>query len=239
MLLSLPSAPLDVVRLGILFWALHRHGNPSPDPQANLVEARALLRLVAALPATCRGVTRALSAARASTLAESLAIAWPPSEGDSSAPTRVALLDRALSLVADHAVDPPALAARAAAHAGGSLAACVLAGVEALSGDEHAGVCAELADWIDVLETTAKVREFVAERLDSGTPIPGFGRLAGADPRAAILLEAAASFAPADRRLQRALDLVGFARGCGEPGLEVGLVALAAALGLPPGAPPF
>ncbi|TKD10107.1 citrate synthase [Polyangium fumosum] len=236
-LLSLPSAPLDVVRLGLLFWSLHRHGKPTTHPQANRVEARALLRLVAALPATCRGATRALAAARAPSLAESLAIAWLPSEVDSSASRRVALLDRALSLAADHAVEPPALAARAAAHAGGSLAACVLAGVEALSGGEHAGVCAELADWIESLETTTKVREFVAERLDHGKPIPGFGRLAGADPRAAILLDAASSFAPADRRVQGAITLVESARMFGEPGLEVGLVALAAALGLPVGAP--
>ncbi|MDI1479846.1 citrate/2-methylcitrate synthase [Polyangium sp. y55x31] len=236
-LLSLPSAPLDVVRLGLLFWALQPHGTSAEDPGANLSEARALLRLVAALPATCRGPTRALSAARAPTLAESLAIAWPQAGGDSNAPDRVALLDRALTLAADHAVEPPTLAARAAAHAGGSLAACVLAGVEALSGDDHAGVCAELADWIEVLDTTAKVRQFVVERLDQGNPIPGFGRLAGADPRAVILLEAASSFAPAVRRVQHAIALVESARIFGEPGLEVGLVALAAALGLPPGAP--
>lgn len=236
-LLSLPSAPLDVVRLGLLFWALQPHGTSAADPRVNLSEARALLRLVAALPATCRGPNRALLAARAPTLAESLAIAWPQAEGDSNAPDRVALFDRALSLAADHAVEPPALAARAAAHAGGRLAACVLAGVEALSGGDHAGVCAELAYWLEALDTTAKVRQFVVERLDQGNSIPGFGRLAGADPRAVILLEAASSFAPADRRVQRAIALVDSARIFGEPGLEVGLVALAAALGLPPGAP--
>jgi len=235
-LLSLPSAPLDVIRLGLLFWSLHRHGKPLEDRPASLVEARALLRLVAALPATCRGATRALAAARAPTLAECLALAWPHSEADPGGARRVALLDQALLLSADHAVEPPTLAARAAAHAGGSLAACVLAGVEALSGGEHAGACAELSDWIDILGTAA-MKEFVSERLEKGESIPGFGRHAGPDPRAALLLEAASSFAPTEPRVQRLCALVEAARPFGEPGLEVGLVALAGALGLPPGAP--
>ncbi len=235
-LLSLPTAPLDVVRLGLLFWSLQRPGGRAEDPHANLVEARALLRLVAALPATCRGATRAAEAARAPTLAACLAEAWE-SDGEPGFAKRVALIDRALTLSADHAVEPPALAARAAAHAGGRLAACVLAGVEALSGVDHAGVCTQLSDLIDVLETPADVKEFVADRLEKGKGIAGFCRHPGADSRAALLLEAASSFAPEDRRVERVCVLVEAARAFGEPGLEVGLVALSAALGLPVSAP--
>ncbi|MDI1451573.1 citrate synthase [Polyangium sp. 6x1] len=82
-LLSLTSAPLDVVRLGLLFWALQRHGKPSPDPGASLVEARALLRLVAALPATCRGARRS-DCRRARRPPFSPSAAWPGSSRTSS-----------------------------------------------------------------------------------------------------------------------------------------------------------
>lgn len=102
-----------------------------------------------------------------------------------------ALLRRALVLCADHELNASAYAARVVASTGASLAACVLAGLAALSGPRHGG----MTDRVRALAADPEVRRdpvrALGARLARGEEIPGFGHrlYPQGDPRAVALLE--------------------------------------------------
>ena len=101
------------------------------------------------------------------------------------------LLRRALVLCADHELNASAYAARVVASTGASLAACVLAGLAALSGPRHGG----MTDRVRALAADPEVRRdpvrALGARLARGEEIPGFGHrlYPQGDPRAMALLD--------------------------------------------------
>ena len=101
------------------------------------------------------------------------------------------LLRRALVLCADHELNASAYAARVVASTGASLAACVLAGLAALSGPRHGG----MTDRVRALAADPEVRRdpvrALGARLARGEEIPGFGHrlYPRGDPRAMALLD--------------------------------------------------
>jgi citrate synthase len=146
-------------------------------------------------------------------------------------------IDRALVLSADHELSSSTFAARVAASTGVELRACIQAALVTHSGSTLGGGCDIAEDLLQDARTRAEVRQRLAAAEKAGQRIPGFNLplYPKGDPRARYLLELARSL---DARSPRAETIYAFIEEAEErlelrPSIEVGLVALAAALGLP------
>jgi citrate synthase len=154
----------------------------------------------------------------------------PPSEASF-------LLNAALILCADHELNASSFAARVAASTGANPYAVVQAGLATLSGPKHGGQTRRVEAWLREAEQVG-VRLAIAERLKRGERVAGFGHqlYPEGDPRGRFLLTAVAErfpSAPVVTALNTAMALLPNQY----PTLDVGLVAVAHALELPPGAP--
>ena len=157
----------------------------------------------------------------------SLARAWDlgPAEAD--------LLRRALVLLADHELNASTFAARVAASTGASLAACVLAGLAALSGPRHGGAGARVAALIDDagrLGPQAAVEGWIAR----GEPLAGFGHALypDGDLRAGALMAAFTSPPELMALKSRAEEVTGL-----HANVDFALAAMTRTFGLPADAP--
>jgi citrate synthase len=147
-------------------------------------------------------------------------------------------VNRALVLLADHELNASAFTVRVAASAQADLYACVSAGLATLSGPRHGGEC----DRVEALVAeagAAGARVVAIDRGRRGDAVSGFGHplYPDGDPRASPLLHAARRLAPRCVALRPLFALVAAMRDLGRepPTVDLGLVALALALGLPPG----
>ncbi len=151
----------------------------------------------------------------------------------------VAAINQALVLCADHELSSSTFAARVAASTGAELRACVLAAIAAHSGSTLAGGCDRAEELLRDARTRSDVRHRLAAAGQSGARVPGFNLpvYPKGDPRARQLLQLARSLAPQKERAQVIYAFIEEAeqRLHLRPSIEVGLVALAAALGLPEG----
>ena len=145
----------------------------------------------------------------------------------------MALIRRALVLLADHELNPSTFAARVAASTGASLSAATLAGLSALSGPLHGGSGARMKR-LAAAAARDGPRQAVAARLAHWTPPPGFGHplYPDGDPRARALLRSFRVPAPL-QDLREAVEAATGARG----NVDFALEALAQALHLPEDAP--
>ncbi|MCY1060066.1 citrate/2-methylcitrate synthase [Nannocystis sp. SCPEA4] len=206
--------------------------NPAPGPE--LVRARALILRMAALAGAGLDVEQVRPALAEADVAGTLLV----SLGAPATARARQVMGRALVLSADHELNASAFAVRVAASAGADLYACVCAGLATLSGPRHGG----MADRVEALVTEVgkpeRARAVVQERARRGEEIPGFGHplYPDGDPRATALLAAAAEHAPRSPRLRTIHAIVEAMRDAGRerPSFDTGLVALGAALGLPP-----
>jgi citrate synthase len=142
-----------------------------------------------------------------------------------------ASLRAALVLCADHELNASSFAARVVASTGAQLHAAVLGGLAALSGPRH-GAASEAVEtlWDQIEDGT--VDALIAEILEARSSVPGFGHrlYPQGDARATCIL---ASLQQQPELI--ALRLAVHAR-CGElPNLDLALVAMRRALGLPRG----
>jgi citrate synthase len=180
--------PLERAMAAIPLLALDVRQSFNASPRIRYDIAAALLRQNAALL-----VAHAPSSASVHRL---LADAWKPGDDGFADLVRAALV-----LCADHELNVSAFAARVVASTGAHLHATVCAGLAALSGPRHGGATARAYVLIkDALITDALIadardaaspRDFIAERLQRGDDLPGFGHALypHGDPRAAELLE--------------------------------------------------
>jgi citrate synthase len=144
-------------------------------------------------------------------------------------------------LSADHELNVSTFAARVAASSGAGLAASIVAALAALSGPLHGAATARVEAFVAEIERPERAAQAVDARLERGESVPGYGHplYPNGDPRGARLLELAARLSSRARSVRvllavtDAMHLVARER----PTVDVGLVALAAALGLPRGAP--
>jgi len=210
-----------------------RHGVSN---EAQLGRARLLLRGLAASLALPDRPERAQQALRAETVARSVLVAF------GQRPRRDAerALDRTLVLCADHELNPSTFAARVAASTGADLYACVSAALAALSGPLHGGACDRVETLVAEAGPAARAGKALDERLRRGDAVPGFGHplYPRGDPRARLLLRTAQALRSRSPELKTLLAIVDAMSGRGReaPTLDAGLVAVAAALGLPRGA---
>jgi citrate synthase len=155
-----------------------------------------------------------------------IARAWGLDEGAAE------LIRAALVLCADHELNASAFAVRVVASTGASLAACVSAGLSALSGPRHGGTTSLVEILFEEAERFGNAAGLVQERLRRGDILPGFGHqlYRDGDPRATALL----ALLPPDatrEALREAMDAIGGKL----PNVDFALVSLRRALSLKPG----
>lgn len=160
--------------------------------------------------------------------------------GSKLVPQRVAALNAALVLMADHELSPSALAARVAASAWADPYRVVLAGLGPLGGVLHGG--ASLAIGAILTELDSRDGAFAAlERLHSGGSVPGFGHSVyrDHDPRAEHLLKRIPTVAvdPIRTGAIQALTAAGRELGLPAPNADFALAALSYAMDLRQDAP--
>jgi citrate synthase len=229
------STPLTWLSVLVPAIAARDHGRFAAEPALVLPRARSLVRRMAAalaLPVAPERVTRALEA---SSVARTIALA---TRGSRDAEVARAI-DQALVLVADHELNVSAFAARVAASAGADVYACVSAALAALSGPKHGGHIERVEALVAEAGSPERAAQVVHERARRGEAIPGFGHpfYPSGDPRAKLLFEAAEALAPKAKAVRAVVAIADamVQAGRGLPNLDAGLVAVSAALGLPPG----
>lgn len=169
-----------------------------------------------------------------SSIAEALQRAWSPQR-----PAAVAALSAALVLCADHELNVSAFTARCIASAGATPYHVVIGGLAALSGFRHGNQSELVATfWRRATEVGAEAA--IGDYLRRNERPPGFDHrlYPSGDPRGRLLLSLAASLADEQCATRQREIIDGVQRLCdGLPNIDVGLVALTHALGLPQNAP--
>jgi len=165
-------------------------------------------------------------------LAATLQGVWAP--GD---PRAAALIGAALTLCADHELTAATFVARCVASVNSTPYAVVQAGLAAAQGIDHGAQTRRVEAFLGEAGTPGGVRGAIERRLARGEALPGFGHALypAGDPRGAALLDLAGAAYPdapavalARATVAEADALLGVA-----PSVEVGLVTVAATLGLP------
>lgn len=158
-----------------------------------------------------------------------------------STPAAYRVLQAALVVCVDHEPDAMTGAVRSAAASGASPYGAVLAGLAALRGRRHAGTPARVAALLREAGTADRFRATVAERLQRGDAVPGFGHSAypDGDPRAHALHTLLRSHFPRAEGTQfaQAAGTVGPELLGQTPSIDFALVAVSHTLDLPASAP--
>lgn len=232
--------PLPVLSFVIPLLGSHDPGRFSWHPEAVLARARFLLRRMTAVLGLGREGVDPAEAVAASLAAPSVAAAVGAAFEVGLTPEEVAVLDQALVLAADHELNASTFAARVAASTGADVYGCISAALAALSGPRHGGA----ADRVDALLIEAgpaeRVEAVVHDRQRRGEVIEGFAHpiySPHTDPRGQRLLEIACALHGDRAEVQSVVALVDAMQqgGFGGPSIDVGLVAVVRALGLPAG----
>lgn len=161
---------------------------------------------------------------------------WLPGRPEAARPIGAALV-----LAADHELNVSAFTARCVASAGAMPYDVVTAALAALKGRRHGGYTERVESLFREAGTAAEARRVVADRLRRGEEVPGFGQplYPAGDPRGQALLALAAEIAVEKEGGSPAVELAEALAEAGRellgehPTLDLGLVALARALGLP------
>ena len=218
--------PTAMDRARTLLAQLALHDVAALDVAARAV-ARTGLRLVPALAAAVTGDLPARSP-----LHQEIARAWKLDAAGAD------LVRRCLVLAADHELNASTYVGRCIASTGASPYAVVLGALGALSGPRHGGETSQVEALLrDVLQS-GDVQGAVAERLQRGERIPGFGQplYPDGDPRGRSILDALKTsrygrHAEAVRDIGRRIaDLIGR-----HPNVDFALGAVSIVLRLPAG----
>ncbi len=190
-----------------------------------------------------RGLTESLTllgrGAAADEVAKQTSIAGALLAGFGVSPSRRAreLVDQALVVIAEHELNASTFAVRVAAGAGADLYACLCAGLATLSGPRHGAMSERVEVLLDELERSDSVPGALHRRADRGEAFPGFAHplYPAGDPRASVLLSLVDAY-PRHRAslVFRLCEAMREARRA-EPNVDIGLVAVRRALGLPRG----
>ncbi len=232
------AEPLDVLRLATAALGV-KEGAVGLAEAAEEELARRLLVRLAALAGLVYGAERTRGAAEERGLAKVLGHALGGSrlaqDGE-----RVAAIEAALVLSADHELNTSTFAARVVASTGADLHACISAALCALSGPLHGGACRRVEGLLDEAESLGAAALVVRQRFARGDAVPGFGHplYPAGDPRAAALMELASRAGSGSSAVATMVSIAAAMRAAGHPAptLDFGLVALAEALALPRGA---
>jgi citrate synthase len=230
---TLPDDALATNLIGVAIATLGAANRGVPDrrPATVLAAARRL----------CAGAVAMLGAdvAAPTTTAERLWHVLSPAQGKPAA-QRLAAINAALVLMADHELAASALAARVAASAWADPYRVVLAGLGPLGGALHGGASLSIGALLSGLDSPDAAFSAL-EPLVARGPVPGFGHRVyrDRDPRADYLLERVPVVAvdPDRVRTIHALADAGRELGLPAPNADFGLSALSYAMDLRNDAP--
>ncbi|NBD09898.1 citrate synthase family protein [Corallococcus silvisoli] len=229
------TPPLSALAALVPLLAANDAGRFSAPVEQDKVRARALIRHLGAWVCVAQAPERVLLALREPTVAASLATAWAAKS--KRAPE---LINLALVLCADHELNTSTFAARVTASSGADLYACVSAALAAISGHRHGGACDRVEALLAEVGRPERAAPVLHGRLRRGEAVTGFGHrlYSHGDPRTPPLIEAALSVKPEALKVRVARAVMDTLRDAGHPppSVDLGLVMLADALGLPPGA---
>lgn len=212
-----------------------RPAERATDSAAHLADAIQLLQALTG----CFGVIADGRAYRAPLQGESIAEAIARSLGLAPEPATLSTLNAALTLSADHELNPATFVARIAASGEVDLHSCIAAAVCTISGAQIARRC----DRIETLLREKSDARQLAAQFDAEAPSNaarlGFGHpmYPQGDPRGRLLLQITkAQLAPTPdlARIHGFIDIAA-RRHKLLPRIELALATLAIALGLPPG----
>jgi citrate synthase len=208
-----------------------RHG--PLEGEVELARARSLVRTLAAALAIGGAPARVPAALAASSVAEAAAIAL-----GAHGTRATAAIEELLVISADHELNVSCFTARVTASAGADLFACVSAALQAMTGSRHGAAPDRVEALLAEAGEPRRAADILAARRRRGESVPGFGHplYPEGDPRAKRLLALARRLpaTTASTVVQRCVAAM--TRSGGElPTLDVGLVAVTAALGLPRG----
>ena len=224
-----------VMVLANVMLALSMPDKPDFERGSTVADAR---RLIALYASTMGLLGPAAKAVRPWTGRSVAALLGAALLGPRASVESVRAIDAALIVCADHELSPPTLAARVAASAGADLRACLHAAIVTQSGTRLGGGCDRTEVMLANARTPADLRASIAGLEHSGRQVPGFNLVVypKGDPRAHFLLKLAGDVATTPQSPFRRLDgLLREARDSFDlaPSIEVGLIGLALALGLP------
>ena len=234
-LLPRGTPPLSALSALVPLLAASDAGRFSAPPEQDKARARRLIRHLGAWVCVAQAPGRVSRALKEDTVAASLATAW-----DAKLKRAPELINRALILCADHELNTSTFAARVTASSGADLYACMSAALAALSGHRHGGSCDRVEALLTEVGKPERAAQVIHGRLRRGEAVTGFGHrlYPHGDPRTPPLVEAALSVRPESLRVRVARAVMDTMRDAGHPppALDLGLVMLADALGLPSGA---
>ncbi|MEO5929103.1 MAG: citrate synthase family protein [Candidatus Kapaibacterium sp.] len=149
------------------------------------------------------------------------------------------LVTAALILAADHELNISAFSVRCVASAGSTPYAAVAAGLAALGGTKHGGYTERVEGLLRETGKPERSADVIASRLRRGETIPGFHHplYPNGDPRGRALLDMTAAAFPKSPavRLSAGISAAMHELTGDHPTIDMGLVTLANALGLPDG----
>jgi citrate synthase len=152
----------------------------------------------------------------------------------------VRVLNAALVLLADHELAASTLAARVAASMRADPYAVVATGLGAMGGALHGGAALGAELMLSSAASPAEAPRVVGDVLRRGEKLPGFGHFVykDGDPRANLLLDLVAEYAPGSPQLAIASAVTDEARrrALPEPNIEFALAVLAGVAGMVRGA---
>jgi citrate synthase len=152
----------------------------------------------------------------------------------------IRVISAALVLLADHELAASTLAARVAASMRADPYAVVSTGLGAMTGALHGGAALGAEIMLGAADSPADAPRVVGDVLRRGEKLPGFGHFVyrDGDPRADLLLQLVAQYAPDSERLAIASAVTAEARrrALPAPNIEFALAVLASAAGMIRGA---
>lgn len=233
-------APLQLLLCAVPLWAQRdpaRFLGAGLGEEAERARARGLLRRMALVFALLRPrgeEARLQKAARSERIAPALAVTL-----GSGSREQAAAIEHALIIMADHELNASAFAARIAASAGTDLYGCVEAALAVLTGPQHGGACDRIEALLHEIGTPERAAAVLHDRARRGDP-RAFGHplYPSGDPRTQPLLQLAFQLGGQRPRVRvlRAMLKALADDGLPPPPVDAGLVAIAEALGLHPGA---
>ena len=229
--LSRMDDALGVLLAGLSWIRSQEHARAAPHGGPPRVLVQQLLGLVAL---ACGSSPEAALAER------TIAAGFLRALGVSPRPLALRAVDSALVLSADHELNVSSFAARVAASTGADLPACLVAALATFTGPRHGAESARVQALLMETGTASRARATLLARIRRGEGLPGFAHplYREGDPRAQVLLEHARRLGGRRPRpmLATALALTEQAQrlGLDGPTLDLGLLALAHAIGAPP-----
>src|SRR5206468_4908794 len=212
-----------------------------PRVEGSIESAKSRAPLLARRVIAAAGLVRGADAVTASLEADSAARALVVALGARATTSAIDALDEALVLLADHELNASTFAVRVAASTGASLAAAVVAGLAAVSGPRHGAATARVEAFLDEVGKPERASAAAGPGPERGDAVPGFGHplYPNGDPRGEALLATAARLGARSREVKTMSAIVSAMQLAAreKPTVDVGIVALSAALGLRRGAP--